>query len=53
MRNMLVGQQAFFYHSNTKVPGIAGLMTISKESYTDHTQFEKSKNLSIFYPKFF
>ena len=48
MRDMVVGQQAFFYHSNTKVPGIAGLITIAKESYTDHTQFDKSKLFSIF-----
>ena len=36
-----VGQEAFFYHSNTKVPGIVGLCKIVKEAYTDHTQFDK------------
>nr|ALY05318.1 thymocyte nuclear protein [Clytia hemisphaerica] len=36
---MKVGDKAFFYHSNCKVPGIAGIMTIVKESYPDHTQF--------------
>ncbi|KAI7800794.1 thymocyte nuclear protein 1 [Triplophysa rosa] len=41
MRDMKVGQQAFFYHSNCKEPGIAGLMKIVKESYVDHTQFDK------------
>ncbi|XP_041923460.1 thymocyte nuclear protein 1 [Alosa sapidissima] len=41
MRDMKVGQQAFFYHSNCKEPGIAGLMTIVKEAYVDHTQFDK------------
>ncbi|RXN07974.1 thymocyte nuclear 1 [Labeo rohita] len=41
MRDMKVGQQAFFYHSNCKQPGIAGLMKIVKESYVDHTQFDK------------
>uniref|UniRef100_A0A8C2IR03 Thymocyte nuclear protein 1 n=1 Tax=Cyprinus carpio TaxID=7962 RepID=A0A8C2IR03_CYPCA len=41
MRDMKVGQQAFFYHSNCKEPGIAGLMKIVKEAYVDHTQFDK------------
>ncbi|XP_022083820.1 thymocyte nuclear protein 1-like [Acanthaster planci] len=38
---MKVGHLAFFYHSNTKVPGIAGLVKITKEGYVDHTQFDK------------
>ncbi len=29
MRDMKVGQQAFFYHSNCKEPGIAGLMKVT------------------------
>ncbi|XP_066518666.1 thymocyte nuclear protein 1 [Hoplias malabaricus] len=41
MRDMKVGQQAFFYHSNCKEPGIAGIMKIVKEAYDDHTQFDK------------
>lgn len=41
MRQMKEGQLAFFYHSNCKEPGIAGLMKIVKESYVDHTQFDK------------
>lgn len=41
MRDMKVGQQAFFYHSNCKEPGIAGLMKIVQEAYVDHTQFDK------------
>lgn len=28
MRDMKVGQQAFFYHSNTKEPGIAGIIEV-------------------------
>ncbi|XP_032820280.2 thymocyte nuclear protein 1 isoform X1 [Petromyzon marinus] len=40
MRAMKTGQMAFFYHSNCKVPGIAGLVKIVKEAYTDHTQFD-------------
>eukprot|EP00095_Tigriopus_kingsejongensis_P011062 maker-scaffold23_size669530-snap-gene-1.33 protein:Tk11062 transcript:maker-scaffold23_size669530-snap-gene-1.33-mRNA-1 annotation:"predicted protein" len=41
MRQMKVGQKAFFYHSNCKVPGIAGLVEVVRESYDDHTQFDK------------
>ncbi|XP_033646229.1 thymocyte nuclear protein 1-like [Asterias rubens] len=38
---MKVGHQAFFYHSNTKVPGIAGIVEITQDGYVDHTQFDK------------
>lgn len=41
MRQMKKEQLAFFYHSNCKEPGIAGVMKIVKESYVDHTQFDK------------
>ncbi|XP_040038944.1 thymocyte nuclear protein 1 [Gasterosteus aculeatus] len=41
MRQMKDGQLAFFYHSNCKEPGIAGIMKIVKEAYVDHTQFDK------------
>jgi len=41
MRQMKEGQLAFFYHSNCKEPGIAGIMKIVKEAYVDHTQFDK------------
>ncbi|KAM4628179.1 thymocyte nuclear protein 1 isoform 1-T2 [Polymixia lowei] len=41
MKDMKEGQLAFFYHSNCKEPGIAGIMTIVKEAYVDHTQFDK------------
>ncbi|XP_076833539.1 thymocyte nuclear protein 1 [Brachyhypopomus gauderio] len=41
MKEMRVDHQAFFYHSNCKEPGIAGLMKIVKEAYVDHTQFDK------------
>ncbi|XP_032023829.2 thymocyte nuclear protein 1 isoform X1 [Hylobates moloch] len=42
LRAMKLGEEAFFYHSNCKEPGIAGLMKIVKEAYPDHTQFEKN-----------
>ncbi|XP_078539996.1 thymocyte nuclear protein 1 isoform X2 [Lissotriton helveticus] len=41
MKDMKIGQEVFFYHSNCKEPGIAGIMKIVKEAYVDHTQFDK------------
>lgn len=35
------GDQAFFYHSNTKVPGVVGIMEIAREGYVDHTAFDR------------
>lgn len=45
MRNqMQLGDQAFFYHSSCKQPGIVGITTVSKLAYPDATQFNpKSK----------
>ncbi|KAM8927609.1 thymocyte nuclear protein 1 [Pelodytes ibericus] len=40
MRTMKNGQNAFFYHSNCKEPGIAGIVKIVQEAYVDHTQFD-------------
>ncbi|XP_063401429.1 thymocyte nuclear protein 1-like isoform X1 [Mytilus trossulus] len=37
---MKIGHKVFFYHSNCKEPGIAGICKIVKESYVDHTQFD-------------
>jgi predicted RNA-binding protein with PUA-like domain len=34
------GDQAFFYHSNCKYPGIAGIMSIVKEGYPDFTALD-------------
>lgn len=39
MRNMNAGDKAFFYHSNCKEPGIAGIMEIVKEFSEDSTFF--------------
>ncbi len=41
MKDMKVGDQVLFYHSNTKPPGIAGLATISKTAAPDLTAFDK------------
>ncbi|KAK2871784.1 hypothetical protein FQN49_002824 [Arthroderma sp. PD_2] len=40
MRAMKKGDLAFFYHSNCKVPGIAGTMEIVRESSVDESAFE-------------
>ena len=44
MRKMQIGDQAFFYHSNCKPPGISGLMKVIKVGITDPTQFDKHSN---------
>jgi predicted RNA-binding protein with PUA-like domain len=45
VRNMLrdqikQGDQVFFYHSNSKPPGIVGVMTVVGDAYPDHTAFD-------------
>ncbi len=40
MREMQLGDEAFFYHSNCKPPGIVGTMKVIKTVYTDHTAFD-------------
>ena len=42
LREMQVGDLAFFYHSNTKPPGIVGLMKIIEADIVDPTQFDES-----------
>jgi predicted RNA-binding protein with PUA-like domain len=32
--------ECLFYHSNCKLPGIAGLARVVKEGYIDHTAFD-------------
>ena len=39
--DMQVGDQAFFYHSNCKEPGIVGIMKVASAPYPDPTQFDK------------
>ena len=41
IKTMKHGDQAFFYHSNCKVPGIVGTMKVVKEHYPDSTAFDK------------
>ena len=41
MKEMKLHDQAFFYHSSCAIPGIAGLVEISKVAYPDHTSWDK------------
>lgn len=41
MRDMVVGDLAFFYHSSVNPPGVAGVCKIVREAYPDPTQFDK------------
>lgn len=41
MKDMKVGDQVLFYHSNAKPPGVAGVAKIPKEAVADPTQFNK------------
>lgn len=44
MREMQLGDQAFFYHSSCETPGIVGIVEIVKIAYADQTAFDpKSK----------
>ena len=40
MRQMSLGDLVFFYHSNTKLPGIFGLMRVVETNIADPTQFD-------------
>ncbi|MDD9950201.1 MAG: EVE domain-containing protein [Zetaproteobacteria bacterium] len=42
LKEMQVGDYAFFYHSNCKVPGVVGLARVVRAAYPDHTSFDKS-----------
>jgi len=39
--DMKIGDEAFFYHSNCKEPGIVGIMKVASEPYPDPTQFDR------------
>jgi len=40
MREMRAGDQAIYYHSNAKPPGVAGICEIVKTAEPDPTQFD-------------
>ncbi len=39
-KDMQIGDQIFFYHSNCKPPGIVGIAEVCSEAYPDHTAFD-------------
>jgi predicted RNA-binding protein with PUA-like domain len=39
--DLQVGDQALFYHSKTKTPGVAGVVKIVRAGYPDPTQWDK------------
>ena len=41
LKSMEVGDRCFFYHSNAKPPGIAGVAKVSKVGIADPEQFKK------------
>ena len=40
LREMSRGDLVFFYHSNTKIPGVVGLMRVVETGIADQTQFD-------------
>jgi predicted RNA-binding protein with PUA-like domain len=40
LRQMIKNDLAFFYHSNTKIPGIVGLIRVVESNVIDPTQFD-------------
>lgn len=41
MRDMSVGDEVLYYHSNAKPPGVVGIARVCKEAYPDHYAFDK------------
>ena len=41
MRDMNVGDEVLYYHSNDKPPGVVGIARVCKEAYPDHYAFDK------------
>lgn len=39
-KDMKIGDGILFYHSNAKIPGIAGLAQVASKAYPDPTQFD-------------
>ena len=40
MRSMAVGDRVLFYHSSTEPPGVAGLATVARTAYPDHSAWD-------------
>jgi len=41
LKDMQIGDEAFFYHSSCPEPGIAGIARISSKAYPDASQFDR------------
>jgi predicted RNA-binding protein with PUA-like domain len=41
LREMKVGDRAFFYHSSCPEPGIAGIVSIAREAFPDASAFDR------------
>jgi len=41
MRDMAIGDQVLFYHSNADPPAVVGVAEVVKKAYADPTQFDK------------
>lgn len=41
MRDMKEGDLVLFYHSNTKPPGVVGVVNVVREAHPDETQFDE------------
>jgi predicted RNA-binding protein with PUA-like domain len=39
--DMKLGDLVLFHHSNAKPPGVAGIATVCREGYPDHTAFDR------------
>ena len=44
MREMAVGDQVLFYHSNAEPPVVVGIAEVERAAYPDKTQFNKTSN---------
>ena len=47
--SMKPGDKVLFYHSSTKIPGVAGLARVASDAYADPSQFDE--NGDYFEPK--
>ena len=44
MREMAVGDQVLFYHSNVDPPAVVGIAEVVRTAYPDETQFDKTSH---------
>jgi predicted RNA-binding protein with PUA-like domain len=44
MKEMKLGDKVLFYHSSSDVVGVAGIASVCKLAYPDHTQFDQQSD---------